>query len=96
MNKLIAPTIAIIAGLLSVPASAAEQGTVTREQIKAELAALQAAGYHASGEDPSYPVKLQAALMKIRESKTASMDESGYGIESMTMSESGHRSDPVK
>ncbi|KVQ00498.1 hypothetical protein WJ95_28435 [Burkholderia ubonensis] len=76
MTKHIVSTFAVVLGMLSVPALAADMGAVTRAQVKAELAALQAVGYQMSGEDPSYPAKLQAALMKISDAGRAS----GNGI----------------
>ncbi|KVQ91537.1 hypothetical protein WK09_11720 [Burkholderia ubonensis] len=72
MNKHIVPTFVVALGMLSVPALASDMGAVTRAQVKAELAALQAVGYQMSGKDPSYPAKLQAALMKIRDAGKAS------------------------
>ena len=80
MNKVIVTAVAIVAGLLSVSASAVESGAVTRAQVKAELEALQAVGYQLTGEDPTYPAKLQAVLMKIRPSAMISETGSGYGM----------------
>lgn len=39
---------------------------ITRAQVNAELAALQAVGYdHARGEDTHYPADIQAALARV-------------------------------
>ncbi|MGT0249283.1 DUF4148 domain-containing protein [Burkholderia pyrrocinia] len=95
MSKLIASAVAAVIGMLSVPAQA-NQAMVTRAQVKAELAALQATGYRVSGEEPGYPVKLQAALSKIDGTGMAAKDRSGYGPMPATMSESAHRNDPFR
>lgn len=71
----------VVAAAISVPAFAAtdaqapdqqpvvvaaQSGGLTRAQVRAELVALQRAGYDQSrGEDASYPVQLQAAEARI-------------------------------
>ena len=58
----------VVAGaLLSAPAFAATDApALTRAQVRAELAQLQAAGYNQSrGEDANYPVDIQAAEARI-------------------------------
>ena len=92
MSKVIVTAVAIVAGLLSVSASAVKSGAVTRAQVKAELEALQAVGYQLTGEDPTYPAKLQAALMKIRASAVTSETESGYGVPGLEYYFYWHRS----
>lgn len=95
MSKFMTFTIAAVVGVLSVHAHAGQE-PVTRAQVKAELAALQAAGYHSSGEDPSYPVKLQAALARSGGADMTPTKASGYGAMPAAMSESGRRNDAMK
>ncbi|KVQ97603.1 hypothetical protein WK09_06055 [Burkholderia ubonensis] len=96
MNKLILPAIAISIAMVSAPVFADYQEIVTRAQVKAELVALQEIGYQMTGEDPSYPSKLQAALMKIRAADKVSDNGGGDGMASMPTSDSGRRIDMIK
>ncbi|WP_034185347.1 MULTISPECIES: DUF4148 domain-containing protein [Burkholderia] len=95
MNKLFVPVVAIAVAVTSIPAFAAAREAVTRAQVRAGLVALQATGYRSSGEDPSYPVKLQAALMKTRMAEAVPADASGYGVRMGAVSESGGRVEPL-
>ncbi|HDR9584736.1 TPA: DUF4148 domain-containing protein [Burkholderia stabilis] len=89
MNKLALYVLATVAATASVSAWAAPQSTVTRAEVTAELAALHAAGYRQTGEDPHYPARLSEALMKIGSANTPAADTSGYGTMSPAASESG-------
>ncbi|WP_175925099.1 DUF4148 domain-containing protein [Burkholderia cepacia] len=91
MNKLALYVLATVAATASVSVSAwaAPQSTVTRAEVKAELAALRAAGYRQNGEDPYYPARLAEALKKIGSTGTSTADTSGYGMAAPAASESG-------
>nr|WP_250478256.1 DUF4148 domain-containing protein [Caballeronia sp. INML1] len=65
MKKLIC---AVLAAATSMPFAAFAQSTpahVTRLQVRAELAQLEAAGYQPSTHDADYPQALQAAEAKV-------------------------------
>lgn len=50
----------------AVPAlSFAQDHTITRAEVRAELVQLQQAGYNAAGDNNQYPTNLQAALSRI-------------------------------
>ncbi|UXU90245.1 DUF4148 domain-containing protein [Burkholderia sp. S-53] len=89
MNKLALYVLATVAATASVSAWAAPQSTVTRAEVTAELAALHAAGYRQTGEDPYYPARLAQALTKIGSTGTSTADTSGYGTAAPATSESG-------
>ncbi|KVH71524.1 hypothetical protein WJ42_28380 [Burkholderia cepacia] len=91
MNKLALYVLATVAATASVSVSAwaAPQSTVTRAEVKAELAALRAAGYRQNGEDPYYPARLAEALKKVGSTGTPAADTSGYGMAAPAASESG-------
>ena len=91
MNKLALYVLATVAATASVSVSAwaAPQSTVTRAEVTAELAALHAAGYRQTGEDPHYPARLAEALTKIGATGTSTADTSGYGMAAPATSESG-------
>jgi Domain of unknown function (DUF4148) len=67
MKSLICLTLAV--SVLADPASAFAQttsGSLTRDQVRAELVRLEQTGYNPStGEDPNYPADIQAAEAKI-------------------------------
>lgn len=89
MNKLALYVLATVAVTASVSAWAAPESTVTRAGITAELAALHAAGYRQTGEDPHYPARLAEALKKIGSTGASTADTSGYGMAATATSESG-------
>ncbi|HGL6721087.1 DUF4148 domain-containing protein [Burkholderia contaminans] len=91
MNKLALYVLATVAATASVSVSAwaTPQSTVTRAEVKAELAALRAAGYRQNGEDPYYPARLAEVLKKIGSTGTSTADTSGYGMAAPAASESG-------
>ncbi|ACB68577.1 conserved hypothetical protein [Burkholderia ambifaria MC40-6] len=83
-HSIVAMLVALSA-YVATPAFASES-TVTREQVRAELAALQKAGYSPSRpNDPHYPDNLQAALNRVRDNsgsateRQASSNNSDYG-----------------
>ena len=84
MNKLALYVLATVAATASVSVSisawAAPPSPVARAEVKAELAALRAAGYRQNGEDPYYPARLAEALKKIGSTGTSTADTSGYGM----------------
>ncbi|MFM0433763.1 DUF4148 domain-containing protein [Paraburkholderia aspalathi] len=57
----------IVLGAIAAPAFAGtDASALTRAQVRAELAQLQAAGYNPSrGEDANYPVDIQAAEARV-------------------------------
>jgi hypothetical protein len=68
----------LVASALVVPAAAfAQQSTITRAQVRGELAQLRAAGYQGDTE-ASYPVEIQAAEARVA-AKRAQSGTSGYG-----------------
>ncbi|WP_175954143.1 DUF4148 domain-containing protein [Burkholderia sp. BCC0405] len=93
MNKLalyVLATVAATASIsMSISAWAAPESTVTRADVTAELAAVRAAGYRQTGEDPHYPARLAEALAKIGSTGPSTADTSGYGTMSPAASESG-------
>lgn len=68
----------LVASALAVPAAAfAQQSTITRAQVRGELAQLRAAGYRGDTE-ASYPVEIQAAEARVA-AKQAQAATGGYG-----------------
>ncbi|MDQ7976915.1 DUF4148 domain-containing protein [Paraburkholderia sp. SARCC-3016] len=70
----------LVASALAVPAAAAfaqQHSTITRAQVRAELAQLRAAGYQGDTET-SYPAEIQAAEARVA-AKQAQAATSGYG-----------------
>jgi hypothetical protein len=66
---------------------------ITREQVRAELVQLQAAGYDANGADATYPANLQAALARVNQQNQAqaqaASQNSAYGTSSSGSSQAG-------
>lgn len=82
-----------IAAVLAVPAvsfaqSQGSNGPVTRAQVRAELAQLEAAGYHPYQNDQYYPEDIQRA-----EARVNAQGNSGYGPSTSGSSQSGSRTD---
>jgi hypothetical protein len=77
--------------VLPVLASAQEDGApITREQVRAELVALENAGYHPEKSSPYYPADIQAAEAKIHASKAVGGNpQTSYGGATSVNSESG-------
>ncbi|EMN1927039.1 DUF4148 domain-containing protein [Burkholderia ambifaria] len=89
-SRLIVAMLVALSAYVATPAFASES-TVTRAQVRAELAALQKAGYSPSRpNDPHYPDNLQAALNRIRDNsggaterqKLGNSSNSDYGTQS--------------
>ncbi|KVA11740.1 hypothetical protein WI41_06465 [Burkholderia latens] len=92
-TQLIASLLVAVSAAVAAPAFASES-TVTRAQVRAELAALQQAGYLPNRpNDPNYPDNLQAALKRVRDNGTAvaDADASGYGSNAEGTMQSGSR-----
>ncbi|MET3552322.1 DUF4148 domain-containing protein [Burkholderia sp. 567] len=77
-HSIVAMLVALSA-YVATPAFASES-TVTRAQVRAELAALQKAGYSPSRpNDPHYPDNLQAALNRIRDNSGGATERQKLG-----------------
>ncbi|WP_175819804.1 DUF4148 domain-containing protein [Burkholderia sp. BCC0419] len=82
-----------VSAAVAAPAFANES-TVTRAQVRAELAQLQQAGYPLNrATDATYPNDLQAALTQIHagDAVAANAAASGYGSDGDTATQSGRR-----
>ncbi|WP_321808246.1 DUF4148 domain-containing protein [Burkholderia sp. BCC1993] len=93
-TQLIAALLVAVSVSAAAPAFATES-TVTRAQVRAELAALQKAGYLPNRpNDPNYPENLQAALKRVRDNAatTADTEASGYGSDANGATQYGSRS----
>jgi hypothetical protein len=77
--------------VLPVLASAQEQGApVTREQVQAELVALESVGYHPGRPSIHYPADIQAAEAKIHAGEAMGGDaQTAFGGVTSVNSESG-------
>ncbi|HHV7523490.1 TPA: DUF4148 domain-containing protein [Burkholderia orbicola] len=85
--------VAVSAAAVAAPAFANE-ATVTRAQVRAELAQLQHVGYPLNrATDATYPNDLQAALTQIHvdAAVAANAPASGYGGNGDTATQSGRR-----
>ncbi|TGN95465.1 DUF4148 domain-containing protein [Burkholderia sp. USMB20] len=92
-TQLIAALLVAVSASAAAPAFATES-TVTRAQVRAELAALQKAGYLPNRpNDPNYPENLQAALKRVRDNAAtaADTDASGYGSDADGATQAGRR-----
>jgi hypothetical protein len=95
--------VVLAASFLAAPiASFAQQsGSITREQVRAELVQLQQAGYDANASDTTYPANLQAALARVSAQNQAQAQvqaapqNSEYGTSSSGTSEAGRSQVPV-
>jgi hypothetical protein len=76
--------------ILPVLASAQEDGVpITREQVRAELVALENAGYRPNKSSPYYPADIQAAEAKIQAGKAVGGNpQTSYGGVTSVNSES--------
>ncbi|RQZ18210.1 DUF4148 domain-containing protein [Burkholderia sp. Bp9031] len=93
-TQLIAALLVAVSASVTSPAFAADS-TVTRAQVRAELAALQQAGYLPNrANDPNYPDNLQAALKRVRDNgaTVADTQAAGYGGNADGATQSGSRS----
>ncbi|VWD22937.1 membrane protein [Burkholderia lata] len=93
-TPLIAALLVAVSAAVAAPAFAGES-TVTRSQVRAELAALQQAGYLPNRpNDPNYPDNLQAALRRVHDNEAIAVESqvSGYGSDAGNAMQSGGRS----
>lgn len=83
----------IAAAVVAVPALSFAQSNepVTRAQVRAELAALQRAGYNPSGDQTQYPQNIQQAEARLSAQQGAAT--SSYGRPAAGTSDSGARAD---
>ena len=63
VRSLLAAAVVVAAAVPAV--SFAQDHTITRAEVRAELVQLQQAGYNAASDNNQYPVNLQAALSRI-------------------------------
>ncbi|AOJ28144.1 DUF4148 domain-containing protein [Burkholderia seminalis] len=89
MKSLIATFAA--AAVLAVPAvSFAQNAPVTRAQVKADLVAVQQAGYKLGSDRTNYPEGIQAAEARLNpQQNVAAADTTGYGAQPAAAQESG-------
>lgn len=93
-TPLIAALLVAVSAAVAAPAFAGES-TVTRAQVRAELTALQQAGYLPNRpNDPNYPDNLQAALRRVHDNDALAVESqaSGYGSDAGGATQSGGRS----
>ncbi|OXI90544.1 hypothetical protein CFB40_09365 [Burkholderia sp. AU31652] len=93
-TQLIAALLVAVSAAVAAPAFAGDS-TVTRSQVRAELAALQQAGYLPNRpNDPNYPDNLQAALRRVHDNTAVAVDSqvSSYGSDAGSATQSGSRS----
>ncbi|KVL39658.1 DUF4148 domain-containing protein [Burkholderia sp. MSMB1835] len=91
--QLIAALFVAVSATVAAPVFANE-ATVTRAQVRAELAQLQRVGYPLNrATDATYPNDLQAALTQIHanDAVVANAAASGYGSDGDTATQSGRR-----
>ncbi|WP_027784476.1 MULTISPECIES: DUF4148 domain-containing protein [Burkholderia] len=92
-TQLIAALLVAVSAAVAAPAFANES-TVTRAQVRAELAQLQQAGYPLNrATDATYPNDLQAALTQIHADAAVATNAAtaGYGSDGDTATQSGRR-----
>lgn len=79
MNKLVCS--AVVAATLVVPAISFAQAVqpLTRAQVRAELVALEKAGYNPATDEMDYPQDLIAAEQQVDAQRMAQGSASGYG-----------------
>ncbi|RQT56815.1 DUF4148 domain-containing protein [Burkholderia cepacia] len=93
-TPLIAALLVAVSAAVAAPTYAGES-TVSRAQVRAELAALQKAGYLPNRpNDPNYPDNLQAALRRVHDNDAVAVGSqaSGYGDDAVGATQSGNRS----
>lgn len=88
MKSLIFAAAAVSAFSMPLTASSQTDEMVTRAQVQGELRQLEQAGYRPTGEDPNYPVSVQAAEARVSTDSGAT----GYGGVAPGSSMSGSRS----
>jgi Domain of unknown function (DUF4148) len=83
---------AIIAVAIAVPALSFAQSSnapVTRAQVRAQLAAVEEAGYRPGGDDPTYPADIQAAEARVAAQSSDAAKASYGGMTTPGSSQSG-------
>lgn len=88
MRKSFALLVSSIAlGFATQAVAAGPARPLTRAQVQAELAELQAVGYSAGGEDRTYPQALQEALTKVEARRAMKMADASMqaDMREMTM-----------
>jgi hypothetical protein len=101
MKSSIYAVLAVSVSALTAPiiSFAQQSGPITREQVRAELVQLRAAGYDGSAGDTTYPTDLQTALAKVAEQNQAmakaAPQNSDYGTSSSGSSQAGAPPVPV-
>lgn len=88
MRKSFALLVSSIAlGFATQAVAAGPAQPLTRAQVQAELAELQAVGYSAGGEDATYPQALQLALAKVEARRAVKMADASMqaDMREMTM-----------
>jgi len=93
-TPLIAALLVAVSAAVAAPTYAGES-TVSRAQVRAELAALQKAGYLPNRpNDANYPDNLQAALRRVHDNDAVAVGSqaSGYGDDAVGATQSGNRS----
>lgn len=93
-TPLIAALLVAVSAAVAAPTYAGES-IVSRAQVRAELAALQKAGYLPNRpNDPNYPDNLQAALRRVHDNDAVAVGSqaSGYGDDAVGATQSGNRS----
>jgi hypothetical protein len=71
----------IIAGIVCFPALSHAQSSnvpLTRDQVRAQLVAVEKAGYRPAGDDPTYPANLQSAEARVA-AQSADAAKTSYG-----------------
>jgi hypothetical protein len=87
MNTMKRATCALLAIAAAWAADAHAASTLTRAQVRQELAALQAAGYRASlASSPDFPANMQAIIRRAGQMRD---DGAGYGDDGGTRVDSG-------
>ncbi|WP_446902859.1 DUF4148 domain-containing protein [Burkholderia sp. YIM B11467] len=92
-TQLIAALLVAVSASAAAPAFANES-TVSRAQVRAELVQLEQAGYRPGrANDPHYPDDLQAALTRVHANDAVAADAaaSGYGRDAVAATQSGSR-----
>ncbi|MEX3630250.1 MAG: DUF4148 domain-containing protein [Burkholderia sp.] len=75
----------LLAASLAAPLAAQAQTTVTRAQVREELAQLESIGYRPARNDVHYPDSIQAAEAKLNASRAAA----GIGTQPAARGEAG-------
>jgi hypothetical protein len=93
MFKSLVPAL-VIASALSVPAfaQAADNGPVTRADVKAQLVQLERAGYNPASDQTTYPADIQAAQARVDAQQGVAASSFGGVSDGAQASGNSHRS----